>query len=190
MVTIIPYIQQIIIQFQFQKSDGEEQRRVLAEIVRPPKKEPPKQVTQRMQKVNAHVNSPGAGAGSMKFNFIPDLGIEGGGGEVAASTGDFTPVIFDEGKTDEDVIPVNNPIPQYPAKARDLGVQGDVEIIFIVNTEGKVESLNILKVPHPSFIPEIRKTVATWRFKPGKNQGIPVKVRIKQVISFTLNTEE
>lgn len=192
MVTVIPLIQEVILGNRFQKSGSEEQRQVLAEIVRPQKKEPPKTPAHRISKVDTRMNPAGSSAqAGMRFNFTPDLSVEGGGGEVAATSKDqFAPAIFEEGKTDEDVVPISKSMPQYPQIARDLGIQGEAEIIFVVNTEGRVESINIIKVPHPSFNAEIRKALAGWRFKPAKNQGIPVKLRMKQVITFTLNEEE
>lgn len=189
LLTFIPVVQELLDLYRFQDMETAQQQIVLAEVIRPQKKEQQKQNTERIKQVGAPAPRSNYGSSGMKFNFTPDLNIEGSGGEISASTGNFNAVIFEEGQTDENAVPLNTPMPAYPKAAQERSLEGEVEIIFVVNTEGKVETVNIVRAPHQSFLSEVRKTLNTWRFKPAKNQGVPVKVRMKQVIKFQLEDE-
>jgi TonB family protein len=122
----------------------------------------------------------------LKFRFTPDLAIEGTG-EVAMAPQELTAVIFEEGETDEPAIPLyQTPIP-YPERARELEIEGVLECIIVIDTNGKVASINIVRSPHSSITRTAKKVIASWRFKPARNKGVPVKVRVRQVIEFTLD---
>ena len=99
---------------------------------------------------------------------------------------DLAAVIFEEGETDEDVVSVRVTPIQYPERARELGIQGVLLIELVIGRDGKVETVDIVKSPHPSISAAARKAVQSWRFKPAKNKGIPVRVRARKEIEFKL----
>ncbi len=167
----------------FTKTDNTvSQQRVIAEIIQPKKKEE-KTLKKRIRSVST-VQSRSV-LSSMQMKFVPDLGVAAGEG-VAIAKQDLEAVIFEEGETDEDPIPLSQtPIP-YPERARNLEIQGVLLIEIIIGRNGRVESVEILKSPHPSFSSAARKTVQKWRFKPGKNKGVPVRVRARKEIEFQL----
>lgn len=151
-------------------------------------KKPQKQKTVRVREKIQKISNPGfkGSKGQLSFKFSPDLSVEGTG-TIAMEETDLEAVVFEEGETDEDVIPLNITPVSYPQRARDLGIQGILEAVIVVGRDGRVESVKILKSPHTTITKEAKKTILKWRFKPAQNKGIPVKVRVKQVIEFKLD---
>lgn len=167
-----------------------EQRAIEAEIIR---KEPPpeKKVQQKVRQVTTQSQGSKAGSGDrMAMKFSPDLGLDAGpasGEGVALQGNELEAEVFDEGQTDEDVVPEYTPQVPYPDRARDQGIEGEFVAIIVIGHNGKVLSIDISKSPHQSISSEARKVMATWRFKPAKNKGVPVNVRKRVVFDFTLN---
>jgi protein TonB len=95
-------------------------------------------------------------------------------------------VIFEEGETDEPAVPLYQPAIPYPDRARDLEIEGILEVTFTIDPRGKVTSIEVVRSPHITITNAARKIIATWRFKPAKNKGVPVHMRVRQVIEFTL----
>ena len=121
----------------------------------------------------------------LQFRFSPDLSVEGTG-EVVMGQQDLAAVIFEEGQTDEPPVPVFKPPIPYPERARELEVEGVLEVIIIIDLDGKVKTVEVVKSPHSSITSAARKVISTWRFRPARNKGIPVRVRARQVMEFRL----
>ena len=68
-----------------------------------------------------------------------------------------------------------------------MGLSGTLIIEIVIGRKGEVESVKIVKSPHSSFARQARQTVMGWRFKPGRNKGVPVRVRARKVIEFKLD---
>jgi protein TonB len=158
------------------------QQRVVAEMIQPKKKEK-KVVRKKIRKVSSEQSR--STMSSMQMRFNPDLGVAEGEG-VAVESRDLEAVIFEEGETDEDPVPLHISPVAYPNRAKELGIQGVLLIEIVIGLDGKVESVEILKSPHPSFSSEARKTVKKWRFKPAKNKGVPVRIRARKEFEFQL----
>ncbi len=182
---ILPVTHNLFSSISVEKKEAIKQPKIVAEMIRkekPPEKKQPEQRIRQVQ--NASTQS---STSNTRLKFTPDLGVESGEG-VAVASQTMETTVFEDGKTDEDAVPMFTPAPQYPQRARDLGVEGLVEIIFVVGTDGKVISIESLNSPHTSFNQEVRKVLSSWKFKPAKNQGVPVQVRKKQVIEYRLNS--
>ena len=151
-------------------------------------KKPQKQKAEKIKKEIKEISNPGfkGSEGQLSFKFNPDLSVEGTGA-VAMEANDLEAVVFEEGETDEDIVPLYITPVSYPQRARDLGIQGTLEAVIIVGRDGSVESVKVIKSPHISITNEASETIAKWRFKPAHNKGIPVRVRVKQVIEFKLD---
>lgn len=79
------------------------------------------------------------------------------------------------------------PKPQYPALARQLGYQGTVEMKILVNRNGTVSELQIVKSSgYPTLDHSAMVTVQRWRFKPGTRNGTEEDMWIKVPLSFKL----
>ncbi len=86
-----------------------------------------------------------------------------------------------------DVKPVlTNPVgPVYPDKARKAGLVGNVFLRFVVNVNGTVSHINVLKgkaIFHEAAI----DAISQCRFTPAEHEGKPVPVWMAQRISFQL----
>ena len=78
---------------------------------------------------------------------------------------------------------------QYPEAAKAQGIQGRVIIRFIVNSEGKIEDINVLKSVHPLLDAEAARVVSLITgFVPGYQGGKPVSVYYMVPITFTLKS--
>ncbi len=155
---------------------------IVMEYRKPEKeKRPPEQPLRR---VTAAANR-GAEASQVQFRFTPDLAVEGTGDAVMAEE-ELSAVVFDEGETDEPAVPVYQPPVPYPDRARELEIEGKLEVVIIIDTQGKVASVEVVRSPHSSITAAARKVISGWRFKPARNKGVPVKMRVRQVIEFKL----
>lgn len=89
---------------------------------------------------------------------------------------------------DSPLIPLTTISPLYPLGAKRDGVEGWVQIEYMVNQSGQVENIEIINAyPKNTFENCVKRSVAHWRFKPGTVDGLPVKITISQKITFKLN---
>lgn len=177
----------------FHKSETKavsENKQVIAEIVRsiPKKQQTEIQTMRQVKTASASSSGPSSAQGGIAFKFAPDLSVEGAGGvAVAMQNQDLEAMVFEEGQTDENIVPLYTPSIAYPERAKEIGVQGTLEAILIIGRDGKVEKVDVLRSPHESITQEYKRIIFSWRFKPGKIKGVPVKVRARQVIDFNLD---
>ncbi|MDR0422894.1 MAG: TonB family protein [Proteiniphilum sp.] len=76
---------------------------------------------------------------------------------------------------------------QYPIIAQELGIQGRVEVDFIVDTDGRIESPQIVTSVSPELDAEVLRLVSIMpKWNPGKLNGKPVRVRFTMPITFRL----
>ena len=81
---------------------------------------------------------------------------------------------------------------KYPVVAKENGIQGKVYVSFVVNKEGKIEDAKIARGVDPSIDKEALRVInaldKTW--KPGKEDGEPVKVSYTVPIKFALGEDK
>ena len=75
---------------------------------------------------------------------------------------------------------------RYPEIARKAGVEGRVTIQFIVDENGKVTEPAVIRGIGAGCDEEALRVVREARFKPGKQRGKPVKVKMSMPIAFKL----
>lgn len=76
---------------------------------------------------------------------------------------------------------------RYPAVARDMGLQGRVSVMFIVQKDGSIGDIK-LRGPHESLEKEAARIISKLpQLEPGKQRGTPVKVPYSIPITFKLN---
>lgn len=122
---------------------------------------------------------------SMSMKFTPDLGVGGGDG-VAVEAGGSAEMIFEEGETDEPPIAVKRTPLTYPRAAKNAGIEGVIEVLFVIDRTGAVTSIEFAKLPHKVFRKPIEQTIAKWKYKPARMKGVPVSVRARQTVTFSL----
>jgi TonB family protein len=79
-------------------------------------------------------------------------------------------------------------LPRYPELARRAGVSGRVILEAIVQIDGTVASVRILREtpPHVGFGEAASVAVARWRYRPGTQQDRPVAVYFTVIVDFAL----
>ena len=76
---------------------------------------------------------------------------------------------------------------KYPATARRMGIEGSVFVSFVVDTEGKISEVQTVKGISADCDKEAIRVIQMMpRWKPGKQNGRPVKVRFVLPIKFQL----
>jgi periplasmic protein TonB len=114
---------------------------------------------------------PGTGSG-----LGPGSGGGTGGGAYRPGNGVTMPRLVREVK------------PNYTSDAMRAKIQGDVLLECVVNTNGDVTDVKILRSLDPTFglDQEAIKAAKQWRFSPGTRLGEPVAVLVSIELTFTL----
>ena len=80
---------------------------------------------------------------------------------------------------------------QYPTMERENDIQGRVYYKFVINEDGSLSELVLLRSVSPGLDKEARRLIMLFpRFKPGMQQGKPVKVEYTLPINFKLPIQE
>jgi len=92
------------------------------------------------------------------------------------------------GGSDRDIVPLVRVEPQYPARAKQRGVEGWVELMFTITATGRVADV-VVTQSHPGTIFDSAavKAVRRWKYNPKVENGVAVDrsgVRIR--LTFTL----
>ena len=75
---------------------------------------------------------------------------------------------------------------QYPNIAKQAGLEGKVYVIAYVDEQGNVDDVKVLKGIGGGCEEEVIKVLKTTKFKPGMNNGQPVKVKTSLSFAFKL----
>ncbi len=76
---------------------------------------------------------------------------------------------------------------RYPPDARERGIQGRVIIGFVVETDGSLTNIRILKSVHPNLDAEALRVIKqSPKWNPGLQHGVPVKVTYTMPLNFAL----
>lgn len=88
---------------------------------------------------------------------------------------------------DSELAPLVRINPQYPPHARRLGIQGYVKAELVVDTEGKVKSIEIIESePAGEFDRAVRRSLIRWKFKPKTEAGKAMEYSGVVTIRFNL----
>ncbi|HEU4698223.1 MAG TPA: TonB family protein [Gemmatimonadales bacterium] len=115
------------------------------------------------------------------------------GGPVAAvgDGGPLGPATDPMATTPEGTPPrlLTMPEPSYPAALRAAGTEGAVELEYVVDVTGRVDtnSVRVLgPAPAPGFVTAARVALAAARFAPARVAGQPSAARVRQRLVFRL----
>lgn len=76
---------------------------------------------------------------------------------------------------------------KYPDAACNAGIQGKVIVSFVVERDGSVSDIRLLRRKHPALDGEACRLVGSMpRWIPGQNNGQPVRARYSLPITFKL----
>ena len=74
---------------------------------------------------------------------------------------------------------------KYPAEAKAKGIRGNVICAFIVEPDGQLSTVKVIKGLDPDLDAEaIRLVNAMPKWTPGKQNGEPVRVRYDLTVNF------
>ncbi len=139
-----------------------------------------KKKPKKLAKPNLGSSLAGSSFGLGQFEFLGE-GAEG-------LLGDTTGVIMTEDTVDEPPRASYRPPLKYPDYARKRGINGHVLLNLLVTATGEVEDVKLLtSEPQGLFDQVAINSVKEWSFDPATYKGSPVKVWVKQKISFNLN---
>lgn len=80
---------------------------------------------------------------------------------------------------------------EYPNKAIRKGIEGRVFVQFVIETNGKVTNVEVIKGVHPLLDTEAERVVKKIpRWKPGKHNGQKVRVSFVVPINFKLRPKK
>ena len=76
---------------------------------------------------------------------------------------------------------------KYPASAEENGVQGRVIVTFVVEIDGSITDVHVVKSVDPALDKEAARVVKSMpRWKPGKHNGSRVRVKYTMPVTFRL----
>ncbi len=180
---VLPLIQMILKDKSYIKDENTANYQILMEY-KQEEKEKPKPKTRQMREINA--NSDGSAFKSQSFKFQPDLSVAGGAG-VSLGSQDLEVMVFSESEVDQPPREQSQTPLQFPEAARAARANGNLVVEILIGRDGRVEAVTVIESPHPSIAREAERTIPKWTFQPGKNKGIPVRVRALKRIKFELN---
>jgi protein TonB len=77
--------------------------------------------------------------------------------------------------------------PEYPRTARNAGVEGWVDLEFVVRTDGSVDAARVLAAqPEGTFEDAALAAISRWRFEPVQRDGVPVDQRARLRMRFNI----
>lgn len=77
---------------------------------------------------------------------------------------------------------------EYPPIAKENGITGVVYVSYIVDRDGSIKDVKVVRGADPFLDKEAKRVVTTLRgYKPGKQRGKPVPVQFTIPIRFVLN---
>jgi protein TonB len=110
-----------------------------------------------------------------------------GGGRVNSNMGQ----IFDLKDLDQQPSPRGmRAEPQYPFEMKRQGINGEVVLQFLVDSQGDVRDVVVIKSSHREFESPAIQAVQKWKFRAGRKGGKAVTTRMQIPIAFNLNEDE
>ncbi|MGE5400379.1 MAG: energy transducer TonB [Ignavibacteriales bacterium] len=74
----------------------------------------------------------------------------------------------------------------YPSIAKSAGLEGKVYLLIYINESGGVDDVKVVKGIGGGCDEAAVQAVKSTKFSPGKNKGVPVKVKLSLPIAFKL----
>jgi len=110
----------------------------------------------------------------------PGPGLEGPDGPFGPSTPGLVP---------PKIIPSTRALPQYPSAARRAGLLGTVILMIVVDADGSVGQIEVLRSPDQrwGFDLSAIDAVKQWRYEPALMNGKAVAAYITVMVEFTLS---
>jgi len=87
------------------------------------------------------------------------------------------------------IIASSRALPQYPAPARRVGLQGTVILLVVIEADGRVGEIQVLRSPDQRWGFDLAAigAVKEWRYEPALMNDRPVAAYITVMVEFTLS---
>jgi protein TonB len=115
-----------------------------------------------------------------------DAGDAGGGSGRGLNSGSAGKA-YDENQVDRAVEITRKVDPRYPDALRSVNVEGVVVMRFIVGTDGRVESIQVVSSPNKLFSDAVRNALMSTRYRPAEAGGDKVRQLVEQQFAFRLS---
>jgi protein TonB len=116
-------------------------------------------------------------------------GVPGGRDSGVVVTSPANNQIYSETQVEKPVLAMpGSPAPRSPEVLKAAGVEGEVDVSFVVDTAGRADpaSLRILKSTHDLFDAAVRSALPGMRFIPAEVGGSKVKQQVQQPFVFRI----
>lgn len=132
---------------------------------------------------------------SFDLDALPDIDMgvavsappQAGPPETAATT---LQAVYGLEEVDQAPQAMAKPRPVYPYRARRLNLEGEVDVKFLVDHDGRVSRISILRATPPNlFEQSVLQALEAWRFAPGKVDGRPVNTWVTTTIVFRMDEQ-
>jgi TonB family protein len=77
--------------------------------------------------------------------------------------------------------------PVYPEEARKAGIEGKVELVAMIGTDGKIHDLQVVSAPAASLAAASFAAVSQWEYRPYFQNDRPVPVQTTITVTFSIN---
>lgn len=91
--------------------------------------------------------------------------------------------------TDQKPVPRSFFRPNYPEDLRLAKVEGTVILDFIIDPDGNVSSIEVIRSTHIDFTSAAIRALEAWKFQPGVRDGKPVHIGARVPIEFKLGAQ-
>lgn len=84
-------------------------------------------------------------------------------------------------------VPIHRAAPAFPQSVREVGIEGSVELSLVVLRDGSVGWVRVVRAePRGYFEQAATAGVRGWRFRPARQEGVPVECRMLTRVRFAL----
>ncbi len=83
--------------------------------------------------------------------------------------------------------PIKREAPLYPVNMRRSGLEGRVQVSFVINTEGRVVNPVVMRSNNPWFERPAIEAILRWQFHPGVINGKKVNTLAHQLLEFVMD---
>jgi protein TonB len=97
--------------------------------------------------------------------------------------------VFDISKLDQQPVAKFQARPTFPFEMRRAGISGEVQVDFIVDTNGDVRNAFAAHSSQREFEAPAVQAVSKWKFRPGRKNGHAVFTHMQVPIVFTLSED-
>ncbi len=91
-------------------------------------------------------------------------------------------------QTKEPPVPVRTVPPDYPNELRREGVSGIVTVKCTIDEQGNVQEPEVEKSTNGAFDKPAIAALKKWKFKPAKQDGAPVSIKVSIPIKFVFES--